>query len=234
MQNFIAELIGTLFLVLFGEGVIANVKLKKTTGNNGGIIAITAGWAFGITLPVLIFGKISQAHLNPAVTLALAAIGKFSWESVPSYLIAQFIGAFLGSVIVFIIYYNHFKATSDAVAKSAVFCTAPQIEGLGISFITELVGTFLLMFIILALGDTALAGGIKAIAIGMLVWAIGLSIGGPTGYAINPARDLGPRVALQLLPVPGKGKVDWSYAIVPVVAPIVGALAAALLYINLF
>lgn len=234
MTTFWAELIGTLILVLLGDAVVANVILKKTKGHNGGWIVIASGWAFAVAIPVFMFGSISGAHFNPAVTLALAVVGKFSWANVPMYLCAQILGAFLGAALVLISYYNHFEATEDKAVKLGVFCTAPEIRKPAFNFITEFIGTFLLMFAILGITANPFADGVQPISIGMLVWAIGLSLGGPTGYAVNPARDFGPRLAHFLLPVPGKGKSDWGYAWIPVVSPILGAIAAAVVYNIIF
>lgn len=234
MINFFAELIGTMILVLLGDGVVANVILKNTKGSNGGIIAITAGWAFAVTIPVFMFGNISGAHFNPAVTLALAVTGTFSWVDVPRYLLAQFIGAFIGAALVLLSYYDHFKNTEDKGTKLGVFCTSAAIGNIKLNFITEFIGTFILMFAILGIGVHSLADGIKPMAIGILIWGIGLSLGGPTGYAINPARDLGPRIAHFLLPVPDKGDSQWSYSWIPIVAPICGAILAAIIYNIIF
>lgn len=233
-SSFFAELIGTMILVLLGDGVVANVILKKTKGANGGIIAITSGWAFAVAIPVFMFGNVSGAHFNPAVTLALASIGKFSWLDVPMYLIAQFIGAFIGALLVLISYYDHFKLTEDKSIKLGVFCTAPEVRNLKLNFATEFIGTFILMFAILGIGSYPLADGISPIAVGIIVWGIGLSLGGPTGYAINPARDLGPRFAHFILPVPNKGNSDWQYALIPIIAPICGAIVSAFTYSMIF
>lgn len=234
MTNFFAELIGTMILVLLGDAVVANVILKNTKGENGGIIAITAGWAFAVAIPVFMFGNISGAHFNPAVTLALAATGAFSWAEVPMYLIAQFLGAFIGAALVLVSYYDHFKETEDKATKLGVFCTGPAVRNKKLNFVTEFIGTFVLMFAILGIGAHQLADGISPIAIGILIWGIGLSLGGPTGYAINPARDLGPRLAHFLLPVPDKGDSDWDYSWVPVIAPICGAIVSAIIYNIIF
>lgn len=234
ITTFWAELIGTLILVLLGDAVVANVILKKTKGHNGGWMVIASGWAFAVAIPVFMFGSISGAHFNPAVTIALAVVGKFSWANVPMYLLAQILGAFLGAALVLISYYNHFQETEDQGIKLGVFCTAPEIRKPVFNFITEFIGTFLLMFAILGITANPFADGVQPISIGMLVWAIGLSLGGPTGYAINPARDFGPRLAHFLLPVPGKGKSDWVYAWIPVVSPILGAISAALVYNLVF
>ncbi|MDK2585253.1 MIP/aquaporin family protein [Romboutsia sedimentorum] len=232
--SFFAELIGTMMLVLLGDAVVANVILKNTKGHNGGIISITAGWAFAVAIPVFIFGNISGAHFNPAVTIALASIGNFPWADVPMYLIAQCLGAFIGAALVLVSYFDHFKLTDDKATKLGVFCTSPEVRNLKLNFVTEFIGTFILMFAILGIGASKLADGISPMAVGIVVWGIGLSLGGPTGYAINPARDLGPRLAHFLLPVPDKGDSDWRYALIPVIGPICGAVFSAFVYNMIF
>lgn len=234
MTKFMAELIGTLLLVLLGDGVVANVVLKKSKGENSGWIVIATGWAFAVVIPVYIVGSISGAHLNPAVTIALAAIGKFSWAEVPSYLAAQFIGAFLGAVLVFIHYYTHFEATEDKGLKLAAFSTGPAIKNTLFNVLSEMVGTAVLVFGILGITSQKLADGMAPFVIGLLVWAIGLCLGGTTGYAINPARDLAPRIAHAILPIPNKGDSDWGYAWIPVVGPILGGTLGAILFNILF
>lgn len=243
MKPYLAELIGTALLILFGNGVVANVVLAKTKGNGGGWIVITAGWAFAVTLAVYVVGRVSGAHLNPAVTLALASIGSFDWQLVPGYIVAQMAGALIGATLVYLAYYAHWQPTEDQGAKLACFSTGPAIRNFKAATITEFIGTAALVFGALAFGriSTGAASGQEAWAaavgtwfgpplVGLLVFAIGLSLGGPTGYAINPARDLGPRIAHALLPIPGKGSSDWAYALVPVAAPILGALAGAQLF----
>lgn len=234
MTNFLAEMLGTMILIILGDGVVANVVLNKTKAQNSGWIVITSGWALGVTIPVFIFGTTSGAHFNPAVTLGLAVIGKFSWASVPSYLIAQFIGGFLGAVIVWVFYRPHFEVTEDQSAKLAVFCTGPAIKDILSNFICEFIGTFILVFAILGIGNTHMVDGLAPIVVGLIVWAIGITLGGTTGYAINPARDLGPRIAHYVLPIHGKGNSDWSYAWIPVIAPISGGIVAALFYNIIF
>ena len=237
MTPFLAELLGTMLLIILGDGVVANVVLNKTKGQNSGWIVITAGWAFGVTVGVYAVGAFSGAHLNPAVTVALASIGKFEWASVPVYVAAQMIGAFLGGVIVWLAYLAHWPVTENQSAKLAVFCTGPAIRNTVANLLTEIIGTFVLVVGVLAiltpknLNPThGWDAGFGPFLVGIIVWAIGLSLGGPTGYAINPARDLGPRLAHAVLPIAGKGGSDWSYAWVPVVGPIIGGLIAALLY----
>lgn len=237
MSTFIAELVGTMILIILGDGVVANVVLNKTKGFNSGWIVITAGWAFAVTVAVYCVGSISGGHLNPAVTLGLAVIGKFSWSLVPSYLLAQMIGAFLGAVIVWLAYLPHWKETADKDAKLAVFCTGPAIRHPLGNIITEILGTFILVLGVLAIltpanliPSSGLDKGLGPLLVGVIVWSVGLSLGGPTGYAINPARDLGPRLAHWLLPVAGKGPSDWQYAWVPVLSPIIGGILGALFY----
>ena len=244
LKPFVAEIIGTAILVIFGNGVVANVVLNRTKGNNGGWIVITFGWGMAVFVAVFCVGTYSGAHLNPAVTIAMAAAhkGGFLWSKVPVYIAGQMIGAFLGAVIVYLFYNQHFKATADGDAKLACFSTAPNIRSLPTAFFCEVVGTFLLVFPIFLMVDPSIAldmgapsrqtmtmglGALGALPVGLLVFAIGMSLGGTTGYAINPARDLGPRLAHAILPIPGKRDSDWSYAWIPVVAPIVGGLLAA-------
>ncbi|MDQ0149720.1 MIP/aquaporin family protein [Eubacterium multiforme] len=234
LQNFMAELIGTAILVLLGDSVVANVVLKKSKGFNSGWMVIASGWAFAVAIPVYMFGSVSGAHFNPAVTIALAVTGGFPWNQVPMYILAQLIGAFIGAALVLLSYYNHFEATEDKATKLGVFCTAPEIRNPKWNFVTEFIGTFLLVFGIMGITAHPFVDGVQPLAIGILIWAIGLCLGGPTGYAINPIRDFGPRLAHFILPVPGKGNSDWGYAWIPVVAPIVGAIAGALVYKLIF
>jgi glycerol uptake facilitator protein len=233
MAPWVAEIIGTMILILLGDGVVANVVLGKTKGQNSGWIVITTGWAMAVAVAVYAVGRISGAHINPAVTIALAAVGKFPWSDVPLYIVGQFIGAFIGAVLVWLAYYSHWAETPDPALKRAVFCTAPNIRNYPLNFITEVIGTFTLVFGVLAITANKLAEGFAPLLVGFLVWAIGLSLGGPTGYAINPARDLGPRIAHAVLPIPGKGDSDWGYSWVPVVGPIVGGLIGAFLFVAL-
>jgi glycerol uptake facilitator protein len=232
MSTFLAEIIGTMILIIFGGGVVANVVLGKTKGNSSGWIVITAGWGLGVAMAVYGVGPISGAHINPAVTISLAAIGKFPWSQVPAYVLAQMIGGFLGGIVVYQTYLAHRKETENPVLKLAVFSTIPEIRNTLANVLTEVIGTFVLIWGVLWIGDPRnnVTGGLAPLAVGFLVWAIGLSLGGPTGYAINPARDLGPRIAHFLLPIPGKGDSDWKYAWIPVIAPIIGGLGAALTY----
>lgn len=234
MSHFWAELIGTMMLVTMGDAVVANVLLSKTKGNNSGLIIIASGWAFAVAIPVYIFGGISGAHFNPALTLGLATIDKFPWADVPTYILAQMIGGILGGVIVYIHYLPHWAATEDKDLKLAVFCTGPAIRNYPANFISEFIGTFILVFAILGLGTANMAAGFGALTVGILIWSIGVSLGGTTGYAINPARDLGPRIAHFILPIPGKRDSDWAYSWIPVIAPICGSIVAALVFKAIF
>ncbi|HEV8304579.1 MAG TPA: MIP/aquaporin family protein [Gemmatimonadales bacterium] len=237
MSPFLAELLGTMLLVLLGDGVVANVVLNKTKGQNAGWIVITAGWAFGVTIAVYAVGAFSGAHLNPAVTLGLASIGKFAWASVPIYLAAQMLGAFLGATIVWLAYLPHWAVTEGQGSKLAVFCTGPAIRNTFSNLLTEIIGTAVLVLGVLTVltprnlnPDHGWNVGLGPVLVGIIVAAIGLSLGGPTGWAINPARDLGPRIAHAVLPIAGKGSSDWSYAWIPVAGPIIGGVIAAFLY----
>src|SRR5690349_1080210 len=237
MSPFLAELLGTMLLIILGDGVVANVVLNRTKGQNSGWIVITAGWAFAVTVAVYAVGSFSGAHINPAVTIALAAIGKFAWAKVPMYIAVQLVGAFLGGAIVWLAYLPHWAVTESAASKLAVFSTAPAIRNTTANLLTEVIGTFVLVLGVLAILTPknlnpvhGWDAGFGPYLVGILVWAIGLSLGGPTGYAINPARDLGPRLAHALLPVAGKGHSDWGYAWIPVVGPIIGGVLAAFLY----
>jgi glycerol uptake facilitator protein len=243
MNPLIAEFIGTALLIIFGNGVVANVVLARTKGNNSGWIVITAGWGFAVFVGVFCSQRFSGAHLNPAVTLAMAVAGKFVWSKVAGYLLAQMAGGMVGGVMVFLFYRAHFAATEDPNSKLACFCTAPNIRNLPQAFFCEVVGTFLLVLPVFLMTEATFKlpgisgsfsevplglGTLGALPVGFLVLAIGLSLGGTTGYAINPARDLGPRLAHAILPIPGKRDSDWNYAWIPVVAPIVGGMLAAL------
>jgi glycerol uptake facilitator protein len=236
MQPFTAEAIGTMLLVLLGDGAVAGVLLNKSKAQNAGWMVVTTGWALGVAMAVYAVGRISGAHINPAVTLGLAVAGKFPWAEVPRYIAAQFIGAFLGAVLVWLAYLPHWAETENKSSKLAVFSTVPAIRRYPANLITEIVGTFVLVLGVLAIAaNTAPAqSGLTPLLVGFLVWAIGLSLGAPTGYAINPARDLAPRIAHALLPIPGKGDSDWGYSWVPVVGPAVGGIIGALVYVGLF
>jgi glycerol uptake facilitator protein len=227
-----AETIGTAILILLGDGVVAAVLLAQSKAQNGGWIVITFGWGMGVAMAVYAVGQFSGAHLNPAVTFGLAVIGSTEWSDVPKYFAGEFCGAFIGAILVFAAYSNHWRPTEDPGLKLAVFSTAPAIRNTVANFITEVIGTFMLLFGVLALGANKAPGvtGLAPLLVGLLVFAIGLSLGGPTGYAINPARDLGPRIIHAILPIPGKGPSDWSYAWIPVVAPLVGGALGALAF----
>ena len=239
MNPVLAEFIGTMLLVTFGNGVVANVVLARTKGHNSGWIVIAAGWGLAVFVGVFSSQPFSGAHLNPAVTLAMAAAGKLAWAKVAGYVLAQMLGGIAGGALVFFFYREHFKATDDAGGKLACFCTAPNIRHLPQAFFCETVGTFLLVLPVFLMSEATIRipgvadavplglGALGALPVGALVFAIGLSLGGTTGYAINPARDLGPRIAHALLPVPGKRDSDWGYAWVPVLAPLLGGLLAA-------
>jgi glycerol uptake facilitator protein len=241
MSPFIAELIGTMLLILLGNGVVANVVLKGTKGNNAGWMVITTGWALAVFVGVVIAAPFSGAHLNPAVTFALALIGKFRWALVGSYLLAQFLGAVIGSFLVWVVYIDHFKSTTDAETQLAVFSTSPAIRNLLFNLLSEIVGTFVLVFVIFYFTNAEITsqktpiglGSVGAIPVAFLVWAIGLSLGGTTGYAINPVRDFGPRLVHAVLPIKQKGSSNWKYAWVPIIGPFIGAAIAAILYLFL-
>jgi len=242
MNAYLAEFLGTALLVLFGNGVVANVLLARTKGHGSGWIVITAGWAFAVFIGAFCSAAQSGAHLNPAVTIAMVAAGKLEPYKLQGYLIAQMLGGIIGGALVYLFYREHFKVTEDADAKLGCFCTAPNIRSMGQSLFCEVIGTFVLILPIflmtpvvmkLPTGDASAEvglGTIGLIPVGLLVFAIGLSLGGTTGYAINPARDLGPRLAHAFLPIPGKRDSDWSYAWVPVIGPILGGLLAALVH----
>ena len=236
MKPFWAEMVGTALLVLLGDGVVAAVLLNKTKAQNAGWMVITTGWAMAVAMGVYAVGRVSGAHLNPAITLGLALVGKFPWTQVPAYILGQFLGAFVGALLVWLTYLPHWVETEDPNSKLSVFSTMPAIRRLPLNMLTEIIGTFVLMFGVLAiLANTAPSqSGLAPLLIGFLVWAIGLSLGAPTGYAINPARDLGPRLAHALLPIPRKRDSDWGYAWVPVVGPVVGGLLGAAAYVGLF
>lgn len=231
MSPFIAELIGTAVLITLGLSVVANIALERTKGNNAGLIVVAFGWAIAVFVGVFISADASGAHLNPAVTIALAVAGKFEWAMVPTYLLAQFLGAFIGSILTWLAYKDHFDSTKDAASILGVFSTGPAIRKPFQNIITEAIATFVFMLAVFFIqkGEVKL-GSIDALPVALLVLGIGLSMGGPTGYAINPARDLGPRIVHALLPIPHKGSSDWSYALVPVVGPLLGAVLAAILF----
>ncbi|MDR2145668.1 MAG: aquaporin family protein [Tannerella sp.] len=231
MNSYFAELIGTALMILLGNGVVANSILSKNKGFNSGWIVITFGWAMAVFVGVFVAASHSGAHLNPAVTLALALAGKFAWSKVPVYMLAQVAGAMTGAFLTWIAYRKHFAATEDAGTKLGVFCTIPAIRSYKDNLLTEIIGTFVLIFGVLFIAAPEVGlGSLDAIPVAFLVLAIGLSLGGPTGYAINPARDLGPRMIHALLPIPGKGSSDWAYSWVPIAGPFIGATLAAVVY----
>lgn len=241
MTPFIAEIIGTFLLILLGCGVNANVSLAKTYGNSSGWIVITTGWAIAVYVGVVVSAPYSGAHLNPAVTVGLAASEKFSWDVVPMYILAQFIGAMLGAFFVWLTHKDHFNDTKDGGTKRGVFCNAPAIPNIPINLLNEILGTFVLVFTILYFSDAVITntntviglGSLGALPVAFLVWGIGLSLGGTTGYAINPARDLGPRIIHALVPIKDKDSNEWGYSWIPVVGPILGGLVAAGLFLIL-
>lgn len=241
MTPFVAEFIGTALLILLGNGVVANVVLTGTKGNGGGWIVITTAWALAVFVGVVVSAPYSGAHLNPAVTIALAISGKFEWSQVPSYMLAQMLGAMLGALLVWIKYKDHFAATDDKGLKLAAFSTGPAIRNTFSNLTSEIIGSFVLLFVIFyftsaEISDTKTPvglGSLGAIPVMFLVWAIGLSLGGTTGYAINPVRDLGPRIMHSILPVAAKGSSDWAYSWIPVIGPLIGASLAALVYLAL-
>jgi glycerol uptake facilitator protein len=244
MEAYIGEFIGTMILIILGDGVVAGVLLRNSKAENSGWIVITFGWGMAVAVAVYCVGQFSGAHINPAVTIGLAASGQFDWALVPGYIIAQFIGAFIGAVIVWLAYLAHWGETEDEGLKLGVFCTAPAIYNTPANIITEIIGTFVLVFgvsgIIANAGAvggqaaTVIGSGLNPLLVGLLVLGIGLSLGGPTGYAINPARDLGPRIAHAVLPIAGKGGNDWGYSWIPVVGPIIGGILGGVLFVLLF
>jgi glycerol uptake facilitator protein len=232
LSIFGAEVIGTALLILLGNGVVAGVLLNHSKAQNGGWIVITWGWGLAVMTAVFAVGQFSGAHLNPAVTFAFAIDGRTPWGDVPEYIAGEFVGAFIGATLVWLSYLDHWRETEDPGLKLACFSTAPAIRNPVANIITEVIGTFMLVFGILAIvaNKATVDTGLVALLVGLLVFAIGLSLGGPTGYAINPARDLAPRIAHALLPIPGKGPSDWGYAWIPVVAPIAGGILGALAF----
>lgn len=229
-STFMGELIGTLILILLGDGVVANVLLKDSKGNGSGWIVITTGWAFAVTIAIFVAQKFGSqaAHLNPAVTIAMA-VHSGDWSDVVPFITAQLLGAFLGATLVWLMYLPHWKITEDKGLKLAVFCTAPAIRDTKANLISEIIGTAVLIIGVMAIYAES-GSGLAPYLVGVLVWSIGLSLGGPTGYAISPSRDLGPRIAHALLPIAGKGGSDWGYAWIPVVGPVIGCILAASLY----
>lgn len=241
MSPFAGEVFGTMLVVLLGNGVVANVLLTRSKGQNSGWIVITTGWAMAVTLAVYAVNAISGAHLNPAVSIAMGVMGRLPWAEVPAYVVAQMIGGFLGGVLVWLTYLPHWALTDDKELKLAVFCTAPAVRRTSSNLMTEIIATIVLVLGLLTIltpanlvPNTGFEKGFAPFMVGLLVWSIGLSLGGPTGYAINPARDLGPRLAHAVLPIAGKGDSDWTYAWIPVVGPMIGGLVGALIYCFVF
>jgi glycerol uptake facilitator protein len=231
MSPFWGEFVGTGMIIILGQGVVSNVVLQKTKGYNSGWIVISFGWAMGVFVGVYCSAAASKGHLNPAVTLAFAVLGKLPWRLVPLYMGAQFLGAMAGSVVAWLCFRPHFAQTADAEAKLGVFCTIPAIRSYGDNLVAEIIATFVLILGVLYIASpTSSLGALDALPVALLVLGIGLGPGGPTGYAINPARDLGPRIMHALLPVPGKRDSDWGYAWVPVLGPFLGSLLAVLVF----
>ncbi|MDN4593278.1 MIP/aquaporin family protein [Polycladomyces subterraneus] len=236
MSHFLAELIGTMILIILGDGVVAGVVLNKSKAQNAGWVVITFGWGLAVMVAAYCVGHYSGAYLNPAVTVGFAMAGKLPWAEVPVMIVAQMIGAFLGAVVVWLHYLPHWKETDDPEAKLGVFSTIPAIRHTWSNLLSEVIGTFVLVLALLAFGakGVVFADGLQTLVVALLIVSIGMSLGGTTGYAINPARDLGPRIAHALLPIPGKGSSDWGYAWIPVVGPLVGGVVASWVYLQLF
>ncbi|NOY00956.1 MAG: aquaporin family protein [Verrucomicrobia bacterium] len=234
MNAYIAELLGTMILLLFGGGTCAAASLKGTYSNGGGWLMISAGWGLAVGIAVYAVGNYSGAHINPAVTLGLAVAGEFEWAKVPGYIAAQMAGAFIGAVLVFFQYLPHWKATDDAGTKLGVFSTGPAIANTSANLVSEMIGTFILVLGLMSIGANQFAEGLNPLIVGLLIVVIGIALGGTTGYAINPARDLAPRLAHALLPIYGKGSSNWSYAWIPVVGPVIGGVYGALFYKAVF
>ena len=233
-QIMVAEFFGTALLIILGDGVVGGVLLARSKAQNAGWIVITTGWALAVAFGVYAIGGLTGAHLNPAVTLGFAVAGTTSWDVVPWYFAGELLGAFAGAILVWAHYLPHWGATDDPGLKLAVFSTGPAIRNTTANLISEIIGTFVLVFGVYAVISNEIAPGLAALLIGFLVWAIGLSLGGTTGYAINPARDLAPRIAHAILPIPGKGDSDWSYSWIPVVGPLIGGVLGALAYQVIF
>ncbi len=234
MSPYLAEFFGTLLLILLGGGVNAAVSLKKSKSENGGWLMIAIGWGLAVMLAIYAVGSISGAHLNPAVTIALAINGSFASDLVVGYIVAQFAGAIVGATLVWLHYLPHWKETADPAVKLGVFCNAPAIRNTFTNLISEIIATMVLIMALLFIGANEFSKGLNPIVVGLLIISIGLSLGGTTGFAINPARDLGPRIAHFILPIHGKGKSDWNYAWIPVMGPVIGGILGALLYRTLF
>lgn len=229
MSVYLSEFLGTALMILLGDGVVAGVLLKHSKAENAGWGVITWAWGLAVLMGIMVAAK-SGAHMNPAITLAMASVGRLPWSLAPGYVAAQLAGAFTGAVLVYFAYLAHWRGTDNPSAKLGIFCTSPAVRCLPANLLTEIIGTFVLVYGVLAIGSNDLSKGLTPIFVALLVVAIGMGLGGPTGYAINPARDLGPRVAHALLPIPGKGGSDFAYAPVPIIGPIIGALLSAYLY----
>ncbi len=234
MSPYLAEFFGTMLLIILGEGVVAGIVLKGTKSENAGWLTICVAWGLAVTLAIYAVGSISGAHLNPAITIALAMIGTFPSDQVVGYILAQMSGAFVGAIVVWIQYMPHWKNTIDSSAKLAVFATAPAIRNTVANLVSEIIATAILLLAILFIGENKFTEGLNPIVVGLLIVSIGLSLGGTTGFAINPARDLGPRIAHFILPIPGKRDSDWSYAWIPVLGPIIGGILGAVIYQLVF
>lgn len=234
MTEYFAEFIGTMILIILGEGTVAGIVLKGSKSENAGWIVIVVGWGLAVTMGIYAVGSISGAHINPAVTLALAYSGNFPWEKVPGYILAQVLGAFVGAIVVWLHFLPHWEKTESRAAKLAVFCTAPAVRAYPYNLISEIIATAMLTLGILFIGANKFTEGLNPLVVGALITVIGIGLGGTTGFAINPARDLGPRIAHFLLPIPGKGSSDWAYSWVPVIGPLLGGLLGAFIYQMLF
>jgi glycerol uptake facilitator protein len=234
MSPYLAEFFGTMLLILLGDGVVAAVVLKGSKAENAGFLTVVIGWGLAVTLAIYAVGNISGAHLNPAITIALVINGSFASDQVLGYILAQFAGAIVGAALVWLHYLPHWKRTDDQAAKLGVFCNAPAIRNTFANLISEIIATMVLVLAILFIGANEFTQGFKPVVVGLLIISIGLSLGGTTGFAINPARDLGPRIAHFILPIAGKGKSDWGYSWIPVVGPVIGGALGAWMYQLLF
>lgn len=234
MSPYFGEFLGTFLLILLGDGIVAGVLLKHSKAENAGWLTITIGWGLAVSMAIYAVGQVSGAHINPAITIGLATAGDFPWSQVPGYCLAQFAGAFAGAVIVWLHYLPHWRATEDPALKLAVFCTGPAIRSPWNNFISEVIATMVLVLGVLFIGANRFTDGLNPLVVGGLVTIIGIGLGGTTGFAINPARDLGPRIAHAVLPIHGKGSSDWPYAWIPVAGPLAGAALGAALYLMIF
>jgi glycerol uptake facilitator protein len=234
MSPYLAEFFGTMLLILLGDGVVAGVTLKESKSENAGYMMVAIAWGLAVMIAVYAVGRISGAHLNPAVTIAMAIAGGFPVENIPGYIVAQFAGAFTGAVLVYVHFLPHWSRTDNPTAKLGVFCTIPAIRSTGNNLFSEILATAVLILGLLFIGANKFSEGLNPIAVGALITTIGFSLGGTTGFAINPARDLGPRIAHAILPIPGKGQSDWAYSWIPVAGPVIGCIVGAYLYQSLF